>query len=255
MSLGFSAKPIENHTLMFQSILAALIIFLVAPFVLPAQSAAGGTPSVEESYATQIQQSLFLLQGGKYDEALKALDQADALFPNRPVSLNTRGAILLRQKDFVKAGEYFNKASEADPKDFAPRFNLGELEFVRKEYMAARNLFSALLVLMEKEDHPLRPLNNDQVLTRELLKFKIFLSYLMENNAKEVEARLDRKLYDPSYPTFALVQAGKCLHKNDKDGAAFWLQSAGRIHPQQVLALYLDSFIEMGWITPAQPMP
>jgi len=63
------------------------------------------------------------LQGGRYDEARRAVDMLEQRMPASPVPANLRGLVLLAQRDYAGADVAFGQALERDPKFLVAHVN------------------------------------------------------------------------------------------------------------------------------------
>lgn len=168
-----------------------------------------------------------------FDTARQTIEKADAGHKATPMSLNILGAIAIEQKRFDEGREWCNKALAIDPKFFPSRFNLAEIPFIQGRYSEARATFETL-----QKDEP----NND------LLKFRIFLTYLVEKNEREARAHLDAiPLINETPISFYANAAWEYAHGNADKGRE-WIASALRSFPAVKQINFIEVFYDLGWI-------
>lgn len=71
---------------------------------------------------------------GNYGEALEKLDQLDADFGARRNTLNLRGEVFLRMRDWEKARESFAAAMEIDPESPSPHLGMARAALAEKKF-------------------------------------------------------------------------------------------------------------------------
>ena len=84
--------------------------------------------------------------------------------------------------------------------------------------------------------------------TKRLIEFKILISLLAQDKDKEameMQATFD---YLEDTPAYYFGNAAIAFDAEDEDEARGWIRSAERIYTPQEVSVYVDSFIEMGWI-------
>lgn len=184
-----------------------------------------------------------LVRQQRFTDASFVLSQALRLAPDDPLTLNSLGACYVQLRDFPRAAAQFQKILVHQPKNWQALFNLAEMKFVTKEFPAALEQFTALSELQTPED---------QAATVNLVAFKRFIC-LLETDQPEAAADLLTG-YGPytANPTWYMMNAAQKFAEDDKDAATEWIQSAGRVFSQPELAIYLDSFIELGWVDSLQ---
>ncbi len=146
-----------------------------------------GTPSPE--LQKKMAEVLDAFSNNRYDEALAKLVDAQKMKPNDPELINLEGAIYVKQEKWQQATDAFNRALSFNAKYFPAQFNTGEVLYLQKKYADARAVFQKL-----QADQP----------KNELLKYKIFLTYLMEGNDADAKAQLDKFDFVADTPAFLL---------------------------------------------------
>lgn len=202
---------------------------------------------------TKIREVGMAFSLGKYSDALSKIDEADKTFPHSAVIHNLRGAIYVKQRDFPKATEQFNKALEAKANYFDARFNLSEILFLEKKYAEARKAFQKLA-----DDTTIKSDPSQQKLWRDVVSYKIFLTYLLENNEAEAQKILQK--IDPyaETPIYYFTNAAWEYQHKQNTKAEGWIRSSLTIFSPQTNDLFADSLVEIGWIpksAPASPAP
>ena len=171
-------------------------------------------------------------------EAFEKIIEAEAITPDLYQLHNLKGAAYTKIRDFPKARLSFQKALELNPSAFMSRFNITELDFVEHKFADAEKNFKKLLA-----DSPKMNLG-----TRRLIDFKILITLVSQDKdaeAREIQATFN---YLEDTPAFYFGNAAFAFHEKDEDEARGWIRSAERIYSPQEVSVYVDSFIEMGWI-------
>src|SRR3712207_4551331 len=146
---------------------ATITLLVLSSFA--ANSVAPSKTELESMYDKAFRE----FDAGNYEQSLKDLDAIDARQPDLAESQNLRGVILMRQKDYANAEKALQKALSADAKFWNARFNLAEIPFLQKNWAEARKRFEELLSGNASE------LQGE---ARQLIHYKILISYLMEGN-------------------------------------------------------------------------
>jgi tetratricopeptide (TPR) repeat protein len=176
-----------------------------------------------------------------YDSALAQLDPADKISPKNPGLLNLRGAILMRQQKWDLAAAQFNAALGIDSKYFPAKFNLGEIPYMQKKYPEARAIYQKIL-----DDNP----------KNELLMYKIFMTYLMENNLDQAQTWMSKFDAFGDSPAYYFSQAAWNYYKKQNEEAESYVASSANIYPPAANIIFAESLVEAGWLKrPKPPQP
>jgi predicted Zn-dependent protease len=177
--------------------------------------------------------------------ALKLLDETDTADPNQPASLNLRGEILMEQKDFDQAETFFKKTLKEDPKYREAQFNLAQIPFKKKDYAKARDRLEALFAATP---------GGDKNQAAQLIKFKIFMTLLLEGKDSRAQKMMDQFQFTGDTPALYYAQAGWEFKHNNPDKANDWISSARKIYSLALNLMFADSFYDIGWLqNPAVP--
>src|SRR5205809_4487655 len=149
---------------------------------LPLMTAAERSEKTKAAARSKFEQSQQALRQGDFATALKLIDEADKTDPNKPAILNLRGEILAQQEQFDQAEAAFKKAAKLDPKLREAQYNLAQVPFKKKEYAKARDRFETLYK---------RTPGGDKNQAAELIKFKIYLTLLLEGKESRAHAMMD----------------------------------------------------------------
>lgn len=207
---------------------------LVLAFVLsPARAAGDPLKDVPTGYRDALISAMKAFTLRNFDEAKQLIEKADADYKPTPMSLNILGAIAIEGKRFDEGRDWCNKALELDPEFFPARFNLAEIPFVQGKYAEAR----AALEALQKEE----PKND-------LLRFRIYLTYLVEKNEREARAHLDAiPLINETPISFYANAAWEYAHGNEEKGRE-WIASALRSFPAVKQINFIEVFYDLGWV-------
>lgn len=176
--------------------------------------------------------------GIRIQEAFEKLIEAEEIAPDLFQLHNLKGAAYTKIRDFPKARESFKRALELNPDAFMSKFNITELDFVEKKFADAEKNFAKLIA-----DAPEMNLG-----TRRLIEFKLLISLLLQEKDAEAKAIQDKFNFMEDTPAYYFGNAAFAFDAEDEDEARGWIRSAERIYSPQEVSVYVDSFIEMGWI-------
>jgi hypothetical protein len=210
----------------------------------------GLTPEQSAKVKKLIGEASNYVGGIRLMEALQKLKEAEAIVPDLFMVHNLKGAVFTKMKLYDNARASFTKAQQLHPKSFHPKFNLAELEFVeaaRKartgdtagaatQFASAQKLFETLIAA------------GSDVSTQRLMEFKVVICLLKQGLVDEAVKAVNAFSYIDDEPVYYLGQAAVAFHKADKLDAQSWIDSANRIYPPQQVSIYMDSFIEVGWV-------
>ncbi|MFN2475552.1 MAG: tetratricopeptide repeat protein [Chthoniobacterales bacterium] len=195
----------------------------------------------------------------KYDQAEQALaqrdltaarklvDEADNAQPNQPRVYNLRGEIMLEQKDYDQAENEFRKALKVDSKSRDAQYNLAQVPFKKKEYAKARDRFESLFSVTTGAD-------KDQA--AQLIKFKIFLTFLLEGKDARAQKMMEQFQFTGDTPALYYAQAAMEFKNNNAAKATEWVTSARKIYSPALNGVFSEAFFDLGWIrSPAQASP
>ena len=179
------------------------------------------------------------LQQRDFTAARKLIDEADAADPNQAPILNLRGEILMEQKDYAAAENEFRKAAKADPKFRDAQYNLAVVPFKQKEYTKARDRFEALFATTTGAD-------KDQA--AQLIKFKIFLTLLLEGKDSRAQKMMEQFQFTGDTPALYYAQAAWEFKNNNTSKATDWVTSARKIYSPALNGVFSDAFYDLGWL-------
>ncbi|MFL6593827.1 MAG: tetratricopeptide repeat protein, partial [Chthoniobacterales bacterium] len=210
----------------------------IAALVLSSFAADNVAPSKTELEA-MYDKAFKEFDANNYAEALKNLDAIDARQPDLAESANLRGVIQMRQKDYPNAEKALQKALAADPKFWNARFNLAEIPFLQKNWAEARKRFEELLKGNASE------LQGE---ARQLIEYKILITYLMEGKSSNVESIVSKFEVSPETPAVQYANAAIALSKKDEKAAKDALATAEKSFSPQLNKLFAESLYEVGWL-------
>lgn len=184
-----------------------------------------------------------LMQQQRFSDASFVLGQALRLAPDEPGTLNSLGACYVQLRDFARATTQFEKILTHQPNNWQAKFNLAEMKFVTDDYAAALQQFESLAAIQVPED---------QAATLDLITFKRYICLLMDDQDAAADTLIDE--YGPytTSPVWYMMNAAREFEAGHSKEASGWIESAGRVFRPAQLAIYLDSFVELGWIDTLQ---
>ncbi len=171
--------------------------------------------------------------------ALKFLDDAETADPNQPAYLNLRGEILMEQKNFDQAEALFRKALKSDPKFREAQFNLAQIPFKKKEYGKARDRLESLFAATP---------GGDKNQAAQLIKFKIFMTLLLEGKESRAQKMMDQFQFTGDTPALYYAQAAWEFKHDNPTKANDWITSARKIYSLALNLVFADSFYDAGWL-------
>src|SRR4029450_3026171 len=199
---------------------------------------------------SKFEQAQQALRQRDFTSARKLVDEGDQAQPNQPATVNLRGEILMEQKQFDEAEAAFKKAAKMDPKFREAQYNLAQIPFKKKDYAKARERFQALLE---------RTPGGDKNQAAELLKFKIYMTLLLEGKESRAQAMMEQFQFTGDTPALYYAQAAWEFKHSNSEKAADWTASATKIYSPALNSVFADAFYDVGWMqsleTAAAPEP
>src|SRR5947208_1788742 len=165
---------------------------------LPLMTAAERSEKTKAVARSKFEQSQQALRQRDFATALKFVDQADQADPNQPSTLNLRGEILMQQQQFDQAEAAFKKAAKLDPKFREAQYNLAQIPFKKKDYAKAQERFETLYK---------RTPGGDKNQAAELIKFKIYMTLLLEGKESRAHAMMEEFQFTGDTPALYYAQA------------------------------------------------
>ncbi len=192
------------------------------------------TLQLSPEYLKLIGESANLFEREEFQQALDRLDKADAIQMETPIALNLRGAIATETGELDSARTLFQKALEKDGAYFPSRFNLGEILFLEKKYTEARDHFMGML-----KDTP----------DNELLQFKVFLTYLMQDDMLQAQQALENIKFPSDTPSYYFANAALHFHQNEPEEARSFIDSSMRIFGAGPNRFFKRSLADLGFLS------
>ncbi len=169
--------------------------------------------------------------------AAEYVDRADEVLPPTAWSLNVRGAIAIETRDFQRGLKYCSDALKLDSSFFPARFNICEIPFLEGKYAEARGLWQKLFGAVRPGD-PIA----------ELLTYRIFLTYLLENDFDHAREWMEKLPFPSQTPAYQYANAAWARQKGDLAKWDEWVRSAAYIWPEVKRSDYVDVLIQLGWM-------
>jgi Flp pilus assembly protein TadD len=215
---------------------------------LPLMTAAERSEKTKATARAKFEQAQQALRQRDLAAALKLIDEADQADPNQAATINLRGEILAQQEQFDQAEAAFKKAAKLDPKLREAQYNLAQIPFKKKEYAKARDRFETLYK---------RTPGGDKNQAAQLIKFKIYMTLLLEGKESRAHAMMDEFQFTGDTPALYYAQAAWEFQHNNPEKAADWTASANKIYSSALNSVFADAFYDVGWMQrpPAATMP
>ncbi|HJY20005.1 MAG TPA: tetratricopeptide repeat protein, partial [Chthoniobacterales bacterium] len=206
---------------------------------LPLMTAAERTEKTKAFARSKFEQSQQAFRQRDFATALKLVDEADKVDPNQPATLNLRGEILMQQGQFDNAEVAFKKAAKLDPKLRDAQYNLAQIPFKKKEYAKARDRFETLSKRIP---------GGDKNQAAALLKFKIYMTLLMEGKESRAHSMMEEFQFTGDTPALYYAQAAWEYKHNNAQKAEDWTSSANKIYSPALNGVFADAFYDVGWL-------
>ena len=230
MTFPSASVPLVVSIFMRPFAYAVLALILARPAARAAEDPLKNAPP---TYRDAMIAAMRAFTNRDFAMARELVQKADSTFQRTPVSLNVLGAILIEEKKFDEGRENCLQALRLDPRYFPARFNLAEIPFVQGKYGEARALFERL-----QKDEP----------TDDLLRFRIFLTFILEKNDVEARVILDEiPLINESPISFYANAAWDFAHGKE-DSAKDWIASGLRTFPPIKHVNFIEVFYDIGWL-------
>lgn len=206
---------------------------------LPLMTAAERTEKTKAVARSKFEQSQQAFRQRDFATALKLVDEADKADPNQAPTLNLRGEILMQQAQFDGAEAAFKKAAKLDPKLRDAQYNLAQIPFKKKEYAKARDRFETLYKRIP---------GGDKNQAAELIKFKIYMTYLMDGKESKAHSMMEEFQFTGDTPALYYAQAAWEYKHNNAQKAEDWTNSANKIYSAALNGVFADAFYDVGWL-------
>lgn len=201
-------------------------------------------PGTTQQFSTGLSRYEFLLaeamrrfQVRDFKGATGYLDRADEVLPPTARSLNVRGAIAIELREFDRGYKYCEDALKVEPGFFPARFNICEIPFLKGNYPDARQRWQQLLGSKTWSDA-----------TTELVTYRIFLTYILENDLDQAKEWLEKIRFPSHTPAYQYANAVMARKKGNMAGWNEWLRSATYIWPEMKRSQFVDVLIQLGWL-------
>ncbi len=165
--------------------------------------------------ASNLSQVQKALEDRDYEHALALAEESLAIDPENTLARNARGAALVQLRRYDEASVEFERILAADPDFFQAHYNLGEILFLQEKYADAAIHY--------------RLMSNRYGETT-LLKFKLFLSYLLGGDAERAASVLATIRYTIDGPAWYYAHAANFLEAGEEGQARRLLTTAGALH-------------------------
>ena len=174
-----------------------------------------------------------------FKSATQLLDLAAAAVPNDAASDNLRGEILMEEGKFDEAEAAFGKSFADDSNFREAQYNLAQIALKKKEYQRSRDRFEALFA-----ETP----GDDKNQAAQLIKYKIFVTLLLEGKEGEAQRLMDQFKYTGDTPALYYSHAAWEFKHGHEEQGQDWVRSARKIYSPALNVIFADSFYDLGWL-------
>jgi len=187
----------------------------------------------------QLHQVFQLVQEKQFDAALDKVNAVLLAAPQNADVYGMRGNIYAQKELWDLAWKDYQTALQFDGNDIKMKFNLAEVDFMRKKYDDARPGF-----LAQEKDPDIG----------DLATYKVFLCDLFGGHDDVAAKELDAFNQVGSNASYYFANAAWSLYHHKTENARGWLMSATKIYAPNKFKLYAASLIALGYI-PLPPPP
>lgn len=172
-------------------------------------------------------------------ETLEEAHKASEVFADSPEIHNLKGSCYVEMRAFDKAMASFERAAALSSRTNSILFNIGEVQFVTREWQKASQTFEELL----------RRLPPDDLYLGRLTLFKILLCKIRMNQMNEAKVLAERYDYLDDSPYYYFSQAAIAYEEKNLVEAEQWIARANRIfRNESILSPWHDTLVEFGYI-------
>lgn len=192
-------------------------------------------------FLQHFKKSTQLFQQTRIFECIEELNEASEIFKNSPEIYNLLGACQVEFRAFDRALAYFKKALAITPDNVSVLFNIGEVQFVTKQWEQAASSFEEILATMGDDEA--------QMQTQRLVEFKLMLCNIKLGKVEEAKQMADKYDYfdDSPYPYYA--KAALAYLDDDELAAETEIARAARIFGSSgMITPWQDTLMEFGYI-------
>lgn len=207
----------------------ALLSAAIAVQVCPAQTPKDMPPE----FIKTLQSAMRTFATRDFNTALALVEKAELLYQPTAMTVNVRAAVAIEGKKFDEGRELCLKALQLDPKFFPALFNLAEIPFMQGKYAEARLAYEKLL---------------DDETSVDLIKFRLYLTYLLEKNDEVAKQHLEKIPLLNDSPIYFYAHAAWEFAHGDQKKAQTYIDSAETVFPKPKLGNFVDVFYDIGWL-------
>jgi hypothetical protein len=190
-------------------------------------------------YLLFVAEAMKSFQARDFTGALAYADRADALVPATVWTLNVRGAVAIEQLNFAEGERFCREALKLEPTFFPAKFNLCEIPFLQQQYAAARKGWVSLYERTAPEDP-----------TTELLVYRVFLTYLLEEDMTHAKEWLEKLPFPSQTPAYQYAHAAWERQNGNLTKWQEWIESAEFIWPLSKRSSFSDVLLQLKWLKP-----
>ena len=211
-----------------------LAAFLIAAPLIHAEEKQTSEQLYQEAYENFVKRD--------YTGASASLDKINPVDQKKADILNLRGAIYKRLGELDNAANAYSDALKVNPKDWVPKYNLAEVNFLREQYKSARTYLEQSLASMPEAD---------RLQKQDLILYKVYLTYLLQGDDEKAKLLLDSFDINSSNPVYYFAQAAWSFKKKDAAKAKTWVNSTDGLYSQDLRNSYGQALVDVGWLEPS----
>lgn len=209
------------------------VLLLVTQFVI-AEEKQTSEQLYQEAYESFVKRD--------YIGASAALDKINPVDQKKADILNLRGAIYKRLGELDNAANAYSDALKINPKDWVPKYNLAEVNFLREQYKSSRTYLEQALASMPEAD---------RLQKQDLILYKVYLTYLLQGDEEKAKLLLESFDINSSNPVYYFAQAAWSFKKKDATKGKTWVNSTDGLYSQDLRNSYGQALVDIGWLEPS----
>ena len=113
---------------------------------------AGPDAKTQRLFDIKIQEAAAAFEVDDYAAARKKMEEANAVLPDQPATINLRGAVLYKEKKYDEAMVAFQDLIAHDTNSYPGYFNTAEVQLAQKKYDEALAGFERILEARPKDE-------------------------------------------------------------------------------------------------------
>ena len=145
----------------------------------------------------------------------------------------------MEQGKFDEAEAALREALADDSKFRGAEYDLAQISFKKGDYEKARDRFKALFA---------ETLGNEKNQAAQLIKYKIFLTLLLQGKNADAQQLMDQFKFTGDTPALNYARAAWEYKHGQEDRGFDWIRSARKTYSPALNVVFADSFYDLAWL-------